>query len=137
LGPHQSRSLSGRKSRSTNNLTGASSRRTFSSSLSEEHNIRYTDGRGDSRRSSVVSGPVRAVSQRLDIENLLDGVLLSDNDKGDDNSPVVSSLTSSLRLVGFSAGRRPDAAINDHLGEYKSTKTGDKKGLSGIGRPPY
>jgi hypothetical protein len=40
-------------------------------SLSEEH------GRGDSCRSSVVSGPVRTVSQRLDVENILDGILLT------------------------------------------------------------
>jgi hypothetical protein len=131
LEPRQSRSLSGRKSRSTNNLAGASSRRTFSSSLSEEH------GRGDSCRSSVVSGPVRTVSQRLDIENILDGILLNDNDKDDDNSSAIGSLPSSLRLTGFFVGRRPDPAINDHLGEYKSTRTSDKKGLSGIGRPPY
>ena len=40
-------------------------------SLSEEH------GRGDSCGRPMVSGPVRTVSQRLDVENILDGILLT------------------------------------------------------------
>ena len=54
----------------------------------------------------MVSGPVRTVSQRLDIENILDGILLNDNDKDDDNSSAIGSLPSSLRLTGFFCGQK-------------------------------